>query len=122
MQYWLPVTCRLIPDAFHVMLKPIRSVLLWQQGLEETPPCEGTHHLGGSPAQWTAENGEERERVILLIQEASCDLLLHALLALLRVGREHKLVEPALLVCAQCLLCVHDSAPNLCVHDSAPNL
>lgn len=111
-QYWLPVTCRLIPDAFHVMLEPIRSVLLWQQGPEGTVPCEGTHHWEGSPVEWTTKNREKRKSV-LLVQEASFDLLLHALLALLRVGREHKLVEPALLVRVQCLLYVHDSAPNL---------
>ena len=100
-QYWLPVTCRLIPDAIHVMMKPIRSALLRQQGLEETPPCEGMQCWeASSPAQWTAEDGEEREgSVLLLIQEASFDLLLHALLALLRVGRELKLVELALVVC-----------------------
>lgn len=112
-QYWLPVTCRLIPDAFHVMLEPIRSALLWQQGLEGTAPCEGMHCWEHSPpAEWTTKNREERKSV-LLVQEASFDLLLHALLALLRVGREHKLVESALLVCVQCLLYVCGSAPNL---------
>ena len=103
-QYWLPVTCRLIPGAFAVMLKPIRSAVLRQQGLEETAPCEETHDWEVCPpAKWTGKYRGEKESVVLVIQEAPFDLLLHALLALLRVGREHNLVDLALLVCDQCL-------------------
>lgn len=103
-QYWLPVTCHLIPDAFHVMLKPIRSAVLRQQGLEDTPPCEETQET------WEAcppvKYREEKESVVLIIQEAPFGLLLHALLALLRVGREHNLVDLALLVCVLSVSCV----------------
>ena len=99
-QYWLPVTCRLIPGAFHVMLKPIRSAVLRQQGLEGTPPCEDTHNWEVCPpVKWTEKYRGETESVVHVIQAAPFDLLLHALLALLRVGREHNLVDLALLVC-----------------------
>lgn len=66
--------------------------------MEGTPPNEGTPPSEESPPdEWTAEN--KKGESVLLVQGASFDLLLYAMLALLRVGREHKLVEPSLLVC-----------------------
>ena len=109
------------------MLEPIRLALLRQQALEGTPPVEEPPHNEETPCneeappceasphdKRTADSTEGES--VLLVQEASFDLLLHAMLALLRVGREHKLVQPSLVVCVHILVhlvqYMHDSTPK----------